>query len=46
MGHLLHNSDLAFFLFILKKQNFDAFFTQRGAVYSQVCTQMNIKESF
>lgn len=28
------------------KKNFDAFFTQRGAVYSQICTQMNIKELF
>lgn len=36
-----------FFLsFINKKQNFDAFFTQIGAVYSQICTQMNIKELF
>lgn len=40
----LHNS--VFYLFILKKDFFDAFFTQRGAVYSQICTQMNIKELF
>ncbi len=45
MGHLC-TQRFYLSLFSSLKKNFDSFFTQRGAVYSQICTQMNIKELF